>query len=477
MVMALYALIISIDAGHQDLACRRMILAGACNPDAIRKIVGSAIRAAALCGFIEFSLALCLVATPLAGFAPTDFLANAQGEADASTCLLLLVGYFVTFGSVGGVLVRLYEVHGLLSRSIWIGIFARSLASCAVAVTVSQGGGVIGAVLAQIAAGALAAIFIFVDLRRRFPEYWPWWQSGSLREGLMVVRSSAVLTVVGGMEQLAASILLAMSGGLPDKTATASLTTSRTVGNTVTQGAAVLLHPIAPEIGRYIAQSQPRKVEAALAGASLLSVFPICIGLLILAPALPWAYEQWTRGTLEFDGTLVWVLITAAAVRQWASPMLAYLASAGAVQQQVATSGARSLCIVAVAFALNIGTTSVTSFGIAVLCGECAAALIGIRTTAMLLFRQEAHLPAKVLLTAAAQVMVTACALWLGLKEIMPWSVLVPMSCAATVSLAAVQVMASPPELLSRIKTNKRRSDVDSATGSVRSPSNGKENE
>jgi O-antigen/teichoic acid export membrane protein len=467
VVMALYALIVSFDAGHQDLVCRRMILAGPGNTAAVRRIVGSALRAAALIGLIEVSVAICLVSTPLAQLAPNELFADGQNRGDVSICLLLLVGYFAVLGSMGGVLARAYEARGLLSRGIWIGIFARGCTFGAVALTASRGGGIVEAVLAQIAVGTTFAIVVFIDVRRRFPEIWPWWHSGSLIDGLKVLKSSVTLTAAGGSEQFAASALLTMSARVPDPTSTASLATNRTAGNTLTQSAAVILHPVTPEIGRYIAQSEHRKLEAALAGASMLSTVPICMAVLLVAPALPWAYQEWTRGALAFNGTLMWALIAAAVVRQWAAPLSAYIASAGAVRPQVVMSCSRSACTVAVAFALTSSTPDLSSLGMAVLCGECMAALLGVKMGANRLGRHEARLPVRIFLLSAAQVLASMGGLWIGLAGAAPWHIVAPISVAAVLGLVVAQCMALPPQLASRLKSVMRRRGIASTGISV----------
>jgi O-antigen/teichoic acid export membrane protein len=459
IVMATYGLIVVADAGHQEYVCRRIVLAGISSTDRIRQLLGSAIRAAVLVAVLEVSIAALLAWSPLRVDGPSTLLQDAIDGRDASIALVAMVTYFATLGSVGGIMVRLYEANGNLSRSIWIGVFSRLASSAAVVTSALLGGSILTAATAHIVVGSVFAVFIFADIRLRFPQLWPWWQSGTLREGIGNLRKSLVLTAASGIEHLGSVLLLNLSGRLESPGATAAFATSRTVGNTLTQASSILLNPIVPELGRYFGRSDAPKVEATLSGATTISTIPICIGVTGIAALIPWVYESWTRNAVGFNCDLVAALIAAALVRQWQSPFAALLTASASTWSLLSVSVARFGVVLLIALVVTAGPDQLLVLGTAVLAGEVAGAATCLALGASGLRKLGGREPLANIALAALGVVITVAATQRLLAAEIQWYVAIPATLAGLGIILAIQVSLLPLQVQARIRALIRRSD------------------
>jgi O-antigen/teichoic acid export membrane protein len=453
IIMATYGLIVVADVGHQEYVCRRIVLASRAGTDQVRSLLGSAVRAALLVGVLEIFLAVLLALSPLQSMGPSSLVQDAEERRQASIALIALVTYFAMFGSIGGVVVRLYEANGSLARATWIGIISRIATFAAVAITVLCGGSIAATATAVISVGSASTALIFVDVRQQFPHLWPWWQSGSLRDGIHIYLRSIAITAATGLEQIGSVLLLNLSGRLHTPNATASFATSRTVGNTLTQASSVLLSPIYPELGRYIGDSDGRKVELTLAGATLISTIPICIGVTAVAATLPWVYESWTRRAVGFNGELIALLIGAAMVRQWQAPIAAILSASANTSAILLVSGLRAGTMVAVAAVTAAVLGTAAGLGVAVMVGETLGAATCMTAGAAACRTLGVKVPVASLTLSAMAVTITIATLSLVLIAKAPWQHCLPLSLLMLVGVALWNIRLTPRELRERARS------------------------
>jgi hypothetical protein len=295
-------------------------------------------------------------------------------------------------------------------------------------------------------------VFIFADVRRRFPQLWPWWQSGTIQEGIANLLKSFVLTAANGIEHLGSVLLLNLSGRLQLPGATAAFATSRTVGNTLTQASSILLIPIVTELGRYVGRSDVHKVEATLSGATTISTIPVCIGVTGIAALIPWVYESWTRNAVGFNCDLVAVLIAAALVRQWQSPVAALLAASASTWSLLSVSVARFGVMTLFAFFVTTGSEKLLVFGTAVLAGEVAGAATCLALGAAVLRKLGGRMPLANIALAALGVVITVAATQQLLAAGIHWYFGIPATLGGLGIILAIQVSLLPLQVRARVK-------------------------
>ena len=451
VVLATSGLIVSIDLGHADFVGQRITLAGVSDTASVRRLLGSAIRAAMFVGALELVVAACLAFTPLRQLGPVAAVVDPAAQREVSLALVILTTYYVVFGSVGALLVRLYASHGMYARSVWIGTAQRCAQFLGVMSAVLCGSSLVVTVITQVLIGAMFSSYVYIDIRRRFPALWPWIGDGSVTTGLRNLGSSVFVTVAAMLDQAGNSIMLVFSGRLPGSTATSSFGTTRTVGNTIMQASAVLLHPVVPEIGRYVSRQESRKLEDTISTASLLSTLPISIGSIVVAPLLAAGYELWTRGMIPIDRPLLATIIAAVLVRQWCSPVLLCLLGMNAVRSVASASAARVATMIAASVMALTIAPAVRTLGFCVLLAEIVGGALAVVAATRLLRDIGARIPIRMLALSGAQASVAGLCVVVCTLEVAPALLVVPACLTASAALTAWQVRVAPPEVIHRI--------------------------
>jgi hypothetical protein len=318
--------------------------------------------------------------------------------------------------------------------------------------TALAGGSLIDVALAQIAVGTLFAIVVFVDIRRRFPALWPWWQSGTISFGLGNLSRSMALTAAHGAEQLGASALLTLCGRMRDPLATASFATQRTAANTANQASWLLVQPIIPEVGRYVSNTEPRKTEAALAITSIATSGVTCITALTIAPLMPWAYRLWTSNSLLLNGALLSALMTATIVRQWQTPMAVLLNASNAAVGQSAVSVVRTTALLSAGIGLTAFRNDVEALGISVVVAEVLAGIASALFARRVMQQANGFLPGSILAMSALQSVITCGGLSIGLLGLYPWLLITPVCAVACGVLTLIQIANLPPDGRDRLR-------------------------
>lgn len=417
LVTATYSLIISLDLGHQNYVANKISMLGLHDVAASRRVLGSAVKAACLIGMAEVAAAVVVVWSGLFSvWIPAERGAYDSICAQAGVSLIAQTLFFAFAGSIGGILVRLYVAAGLYARSQWIGIAQRLAMFVALVGAAASGFSMASATCFYVIAGAMVCVFTFHDLRKKFPAYWPWWESGSLKTGLRQAALSLGLTATSVSDQCAAAGLLGISGSRMHAAGVATLGTLRTLSNSILQAAGVLVLPVLPDLSRFAASADHEKASATLAVLWFISTAPLCIAVTIFGPIAGAFFNWWTRGALTFSVALFTLLALGALVRQWQSPMALFLFSANRVRAQVIISVLRTSALIltlAVGFYLVV---DIAVAGAAVVASELLAAAATAVFASLFLREMRGQLPITAAALAGLQVAISGCGglFWTG---------------------------------------------------------------
>ncbi len=421
LVTAVYSTIISLDLGHQNFVANKISMIGLLDVAACRRVLGSAVKTACLIGAVEVAVAVAVVASGVFSvWLPGEAAALTDVKVEAVVALLAQTLFFAFVGSIGGIVVRLYVAAGLYARAQWTGVAQRITMFLALIGAVACGLNMTGATLAYLIAGGTVFFgFTCPDLKKRFPEYWPWWRGGSLQIGLHHAFLSLGLTAVSVSDQCAAAGLLGIAGASIHATGVATLGTLRTLANSILQAASVVVLPVLPDLSRFAASGDQAKAAATLSAIWLLSTTPLCIVVSALGPTVGPFFSWWTRGSLPFSTWLFVLLALGALARQWQSPMALFLFSANRLRAQVVVSVVRTASLLTFLGAGFFMSNDLAVAGFAVLVSEVVSAT-AVTAYAVLFFRDMGgSLPTNAAVLAALQVGISGCSglTWVGGRE------------------------------------------------------------
>ena len=118
--------------------------------------------------------------------------------------------------------------------------------------------------------------------------------------------------------------------------------TTRTSANLFLQAAAVITVPLLPEIVRFAALGEQRKLAETIRATWLLSGAPVNIGACLCLPLYEPLYRAWTGGAVPFDRALFAWLAVGVSLRSFGAPFVALLAGLNALAAQVWISVAQT---------------------------------------------------------------------------------------------------------------------------------------
>ncbi len=373
-VVAATSLVTRLDIGHQsfvgNLFNRYWV--------EDRQLLKSVFASGVLCAF-AIALVELLAGVVLFFFGRIEWLSGpAPVGADREAFRIAFFGYlffWVAQGSVGGVLARLYQPAGLFARAQVIAIFYYLAGFLALVGAAALGASIAGAMLAQIGAWGLCNLYMFWDVRRLWPELYPWWKGGDVRLAWKNFRASLVLTVNGLLEQMTSSGLVLLVMGMLAPVEVAVFTTIRTVANTALQGVSVILYPVMPDVVRYHFRREPEKLAAVFGFVWLAAGTLVCLGFSAGAPVLEPLYTFWTRKALPFDPILFSFVVLAVCFRQWGTPLQTYLHGVNLLPPQTIAVLLRALVTLSLAWVL-LKQGGIAMAGMSLLAGEALAAAI-----------------------------------------------------------------------------------------------------
>lgn len=388
-IFAFYSLLITFDAGFQSYVGSIFLQTFHGNPQRLKRELGSGLRVAILLGCLQMVVAAAVVlfrlAKPMIGADP-----RAISGSELTISLVALILQWIVSGSVCGILVKIFSAGGHYTRATVWGIGNRILFSAALC----SGAAISHRIWpAAVAVSATVTVYSFVqawDLRRLFPELFPWWSAGSWNLGWRSLRESVVLTISGIVQQFSTNGLVLVVTHLLNSVAVALLSTLRTVANSAVQATLIVAQPILPDLIKYHAAGDGSKVCDTLASLWFVSGLVINLGLAVAIVVAPPFYEHWTRGRLAFDAALFAYLAIGVQVRNIASPFLQYLLGLNELRAQLRIALWQTGVTLALS-ALLMGEWGIKAAGIGILAGEVVSLGIAQQAAAGVLRRLSAN--------------------------------------------------------------------------------------
>lgn len=364
VVLAAIAILGSLDYGQAIYFGNEFMRCEFRQPHAGKIILHSGVWCASLLAGVELVLAAVLIFA-----APTALTGTAAPlERSWRTALFIYLGYWAVLGAPAGMLGKLYLPAGQFSRLSWIMTLQRLVGFGCLLAAVQSRMSLAAAMAAQCLGWSGIHLWMLADLRRAFPEFYPFWRGGSFATAWKNFARSLPLSLANGLQQSASNGLLLLGALFLSAPQIAVFAALRTAANLVMQGSTILVHPLMPEFIRYRETRAGTKLGNSIRAAWLIGTTATCLGLAVGLPLAQRLIEAWTDRTLPWEPELLALLLLAVTLRQWSHPLHSYLHATNQIAGQLVTEFIRAGAAFGwVAFTRGGG---VESLGWALLLGE-----------------------------------------------------------------------------------------------------------
>lgn len=274
-----------------------------------------------------------------------------------------------------GITGRIYAAAGLLSRSLWWGIWVRLGQVLAVIATAAMGGDILNACIYSSMMVVILSLLLFKDIYEWFTSLYPFWDGGDWKTGLFNFRNSIVLTGASILLQVKNSVLILQIAAVLGTGTLPVFTTIQTLGNTFVQATNIVVQPLMPEMIRYHVQGEKDKLIGIITASWWISGILINFGLIITLPFIEKAYIVWTRGIVEFDWLLYLLIALSISIKNFGTPLTYYLSGINHLRAQFIIAISQTSIVIS-SVILLLSPYGLVSVGITIVVAELVSSVI-----------------------------------------------------------------------------------------------------
>lgn len=374
-IFATFMLLRTTDSGLINYTGNQLNILYYQDQETLRRTLASAIWGASIVGAIQ--LLLCAAILFSGSLAEVLSLpGDTISEHRAGLALLVLVVGWALTGPYLSIVHRLLVPAGMLYQSTWwamgyqISHFVTLVTAALLHATVFQAS--LAAASVQAALYVVSAIYV----KQKLPHFFPWWERPRWRTALRDLYRSMVLFGAGALQQASANGLVVLLSSFMGAVMAPAFTTVRTVANLWTMVANVLVGPLLPEIVRYHASREWRKIIAAQHAYWVFAGLTINLSVLVCFPFLEQVFQYWTRGKITLDRPLLYFLLATVVLATQGALMNSYLHGINNLRAVMLLSIMRGLVPVILSLIL-IPAAGLAGLGFALLVGEALALFLG----------------------------------------------------------------------------------------------------
>jgi O-antigen/teichoic acid export membrane protein len=374
VLFAGFNLLQTLDLGHQNFVGNQLNVVYHKDKDQFKATLGSSLLIAYFLGAIELFACLALIYSNklhlLLGITPREI-----ADSHSAMGLVLLMVMWLTFGSVGGIIVRIMIPAGMLYESQWLGILTRLTQFLSVISVAFLGGSILDACFWYAVLQSVMSFLILWYIKVKLPGFFPWWRLADWRTGFGNFKRSLVLTFNSIAQQLANNGLTIFIATLFSAALLPSFSTLRTLTNTAGAVTTIIITALLPDLIRFHATLEKDKLLSTINANWFISGIAVNSGILLMLPFVEYLYRLWTKGNLQFNPSLFLLLAVTISLANFGAGLNTYLMGINDLSSQTIITIARvvSLFLVSYAFSANYGLVSI---GIGCVVSETIASVI-----------------------------------------------------------------------------------------------------
>ncbi len=410
-IQALISIMSTFDFGHQEFLGYEFLRLGRDNRLELGRFLWSGISVGLLISSVQV--------LALIGISYTDILPKLLGKSDVlqpgllhDASLVIVAQSFIWMlsTSVPGLLFRALAPFGYYPRMAWWNLFSSFVTGVAPVIAVLRGAGLLTTGLVFVATCLVASLPVYVDslrllAREQVPFSWPSTAIGSRNFGRSLAVSGKWL--LENARQQGARLVLAPLVGAAGLTA---FSTMRTGANVALQGLHTVVHPLMPELMRFLHQRDQARMESAFGTVWFVLVAALAPGVVLVQAFVEPLYLLWTRGQVPFNPALFAALSLSVLIYAVAQPAIAVVQGNNLLRAQLLLSAAAAALVVSSIYLL-VPLLGLVGAGAALVVAELAATL-GYRLVAQRWLRQNGlHWPKQHFLIANTSMLIAALAM------------------------------------------------------------------
>lgn len=363
-----FTMLQTMDSGHQNYVGNKFNILYHSNRNELMDTLGSSILISYLLGLLEIIVCCVLI---FSRYLP-KFLGITSETAlhyQTSVGFIVLGTMWLLVGSIGGIMSRLLIPIGMMFESICWGIAIRAVQFLSLIAVAVFGGSILTACVSYAAIQMIFSGLLFLYVKNKLPEFYPWWQKRSWRTAFSNFSKSLILTVNGIAQQLSNNGLIIFIATMFQATIVPAFTTVRTLTNTAGSVTNILISAVSPDLIRFHAKGETDKLKTTLSANWFFSGLLVNFGIVLILPFVQSLYVYWTRGRLEFNLGLFLFLAGSISFANFGSGLNTYLAGINNLSAQVSITMVRVLIIFGVSL-LSAARFGLVGVGIAILVSE-----------------------------------------------------------------------------------------------------------
>jgi O-antigen/teichoic acid export membrane protein len=372
VVLSVIALLRYIDFGYQNFIGYEFNKAYYVDKSFAKKLLSSGLKFCLLLGCFETALVtvgfLCGSLPSFLGVPPADVDMYLQWG------IISMSLFWLTCGTVGGILVKAILPAGYFTQSAYLGAGLKLLeiAILAVSAFLDLHLGTVFIVLATCSIMYYVPVFLYI--RKAMPEFCPWFLGGTIKEGGQYFFRSVGLTFNALFEQTNSSGLNLLVSSFFSTAILPVFVTLRTATNVVSQVTHVVINPMVTEMIRLHTTRQPHKLAQVFKTAWFVSGLVVAVPLTVSMPFVEYLFTWWTKNTIAFDKALYCNLAFSVCLINYGKVFQYYLTGLNNIRALLVNSVLRVFVLFMLSLLLA-GPFGLTGIGVAVVVSELTCSI------------------------------------------------------------------------------------------------------
>lgn len=301
-ILGIMSVLSMLDMGYQSYMGFEFLRLSRSDKPLLCKSLWSALFIGLLVCLFQIVLILIII---FSGTLPLMLGASGQEEASlmhqAAIALVLQGVSWLVVMSMPGLMVRALAGFGYWPRMAWWS-FAYAIITAVVPVAaVVMGGDLLAASLAHTGSTMVYAIALFVELFRLLRRERIRFVKPSITLGLTNFRLSLPLLGKSLLENVRQTGVRLVLAPLTGAVGLAAFSTMRTGANVALKGLNTVLHPLMPDLMRFLHDRDQSRSDAAFATIWIVVILCLAPGIVFLQAVIEPFYLFWTKGKIAFD--------------------------------------------------------------------------------------------------------------------------------------------------------------------------------
>lgn len=371
---ASFILLQSLDIGHINYIGNKMNVTYHTDKNELKSTLSSSLFIAIIIGFIQILIVIFLIIFNLL----PDVLGidlKLINEYSVQISLFILVTFWLLSGSIGGILSKLMIPTGYFYESQWWYVLYKFCQFLSVIIIVILGGSILEAVIFYVLAQFIVYGFTFLYIKRKIPEFYPWWKGANLKIGFSNFKKSLILTFNSFVQQLSSNGLLLLISNIFSAIYLPIFNTIRTMTNTALSITNILIFAVLPDFIRYHAEKEKEKLNSVFNANWFFSGLIVNIVLILVVPFAEIVFNIWTNNIIKFDFNLFISLAASISIINFGAGLYNYIYGINNILAVTVITITRVIILFGFSYYLS-GFMGLSGVGVAVLISEIFASMI-----------------------------------------------------------------------------------------------------